>query len=66
LALHDIGAVHARRVHANQDAAGAGDGRFGFAGLEHLGTAETVEHYCFHLGTIPPAQKGSRPTLDKD
>ena len=43
LPLHDVGPVHARRVHANQDAAWPGDRGFGFAGFEHLGAAETVE-----------------------
>ena len=43
LPLHDVGPVHARRVHANQDAAWSGDRGFGLPGFQHLGSAETVE-----------------------
>ena len=52
LPLHDVGPVHARRVHANQDAAWSGYRGFGLPGFQHLGSAETVEQYCLHLSSL--------------
>ena len=43
LPLHDVGPVHARRVHANQDPAWSGYRGFGLPGFQHLGSTETVE-----------------------
>src|SRR5688572_6189219 len=49
LALNSVGAVDARRMHANQDAAGAHGRSFDVAGFQDLGTAEPIEDNCLHV-----------------
>jgi hypothetical protein len=82
LALHDVGTIHARRMHTNQNAAGVDRRRLRVAELQHLGSTEAVENDCLHesylspwrrllwsqsdLHTIPPARTGSLPISIKD
>ena len=54
LTLHDVGAVHARRVASDQDAARARGGRFCVPEFEHFGTAVTVEEDRLQAGIAAP------------
>jgi hypothetical protein len=60
LALNDVGAVHARRVHANQDAPRPRDRRNDFAGLGHFGATDAVEDNCFRRAPFSGLRRDAR------